>query len=81
MESPRGNTIQTRPIGAKLKSKRVLNGLHHIYYWSGNKSGLLDFKKVALLAGEIGIIEPPGIGSSMEGLWLVYYYYKDQLKK
>ncbi|MES0492172.1 MAG: transposase, partial [Leptospirales bacterium] len=47
MESPKGNTIQTRPIGAKLKSKGVLNGLHHIYYWSGNNSGLLNFKKVA----------------------------------
>ncbi|MES0491563.1 MAG: integrase core domain-containing protein [Leptospirales bacterium] len=37
MDSPEGGTIQKRPQGAKLKSRSVLNGLHHIYYWSGNE--------------------------------------------
>ena len=39
MESPFGSTIQARPFGAKLKSKSVLGGLHHVYYWSGQEPG------------------------------------------
>lgn len=48
MESPYGNTIACkRPAGAKLKSKPVLNGLHHIYYWSGREPGTTDFSQAA----------------------------------
>ena len=47
MDSPFGGTIQKRPPGAKLKSRPVLNGLHHIYYWSGNEPGQADLKNAA----------------------------------
>ena len=37
MEAPFGNTITKRPHSAKLKSRPILNGLHHIYYWEDYK--------------------------------------------
>jgi len=46
MDSPIGGTIVKRPPGAKLRSKPVLNGLHHIYFWSGNEPDHL-FKDAA----------------------------------
>ncbi|MES0491080.1 MAG: integrase core domain-containing protein [Leptospirales bacterium] len=46
MDSPIGGTIAERPPDAKLRSKPVLNGLHHIYYWSGYEPDRL-FKDAA----------------------------------
>ena len=43
MEAPNGGTIKQRPAKAKLKSKPVLNGLHHIYYWEDSNSSPTSF--------------------------------------